>query len=79
MFSLSIYSKIGRGRREMGQWLRAPAILPEDPSLVSSTHMVTHNDPTPSSDLHGHYTHMVLRYTCSYNTDTYKIKLHKYF
>ena len=56
---------------EMAQWLRALAAFPEDPGTIPSTHMgvtvgVTpvSGDLTPSSDLCGHYMHMVHKHTC---------------
>lgn len=33
------------GAVELAQWLRAPATLPEDTSLVSNTHIVVHDRP----------------------------------
>jgi hypothetical protein len=35
--------KVGDMAGEMAQWLRTLVVLPEDPSLISRTHMAAHN------------------------------------
>jgi hypothetical protein len=34
---------VGLGAGEMAEWLRSLAALPEDPGLISSTHMAANN------------------------------------
>lgn len=61
--------------REMSHWLRELAALVEDPGLVSSTQMVTHNHlqlqlqgiqcPLLASGTHMMHTYMQTKHTCT--------------
>lgn len=57
-------------------------LLSEDPSSVSSTHIVAHHHPrtdTLSSDLCGHQTHRVHKHMHRQNTNTHKRPIKVYY
>jgi hypothetical protein len=43
IFNLLSNKIVNLGAREMAQWLKALAALPEAPSSIPSTHMAVHN------------------------------------
>ena len=62
---------------ELVQWLGALAALPQDWSLIPSTHMAVHNcnsssrGPSALSGLHDHLALVVYRDACRQNTHAY--------
>ena len=58
------------GPREMVQWLRALAVLPEDPGSIPSTHMVA-NKLSVTLPPHGHC-------MCVISAQTYMYKKYPY-
>jgi hypothetical protein len=64
----------------VAQWLRALAVLLEDPSSIPSNHIFDHNllltlvleDPSPSVGT-------AHRHKCRKNTNTHRIKINRFF
>ena len=65
--------------REMAEWLRALAVLSEDPGSVPGNHIRAHNhsnpeDLMPSSDFCRQCMYVVQRLQCRQNTYIHKVK-----
>jgi len=60
------FKNVVTGAGEMAQWIRALAVLPEDPSSIPSNHMVAHNSLKPWH-----------RHTCGQH-NVQKLKLNNY-